>query len=92
MQLLMNDTAVMSCHEGYWDARYRGDSGAALALLQAGYNLDTLMLRYQGIDWRHNKEWGCNARWAAGADSGAGVGLGGERAGVCGVVWCAEPR
>jgi hypothetical protein len=30
--------------------------------LQAGYNLDSLMVRYQGIDWRDPAYWSCNAR------------------------------
>jgi hypothetical protein len=29
---------------------------------QAGYNLDSLMVRYQGIDWRDPVYWSCNAR------------------------------
>lgn len=29
--------------------------------LQAGYNLDSLMMRYQGVDWRDPAFWQCNA-------------------------------
>ena len=28
-------------------------------LLQAGYNLDCLMLRYQGVDWQDHSKWRC---------------------------------
>lgn len=28
----------------------------------AGYNLDSLMLRYQGVDWRDRANWACNAK------------------------------
>lgn len=28
----------------------------------AGYTLDSLMLRYQGVDWRDRANWACNAK------------------------------
>ena len=43
------------------------DSGASLALLSAGYNLDTLLTKYQGVDWWNQRTWGCNARCVVGA-------------------------
>ena len=30
-------------------------------LLQAGYNLDCLMLRYQGVEWQDRSKWRCGA-------------------------------
>jgi hypothetical protein len=35
--------------------------GSSAAILSAGYNIDSLMLRYQGVDWRNRSNWGCNA-------------------------------
>ena len=35
--------------------------GSSAAILNAGYNIDSLMLRYQGVDWRDKSHWGCNA-------------------------------
>ena len=61
-ELLAADEAVLRCYNNSWDARYYSDSGAGLALLNAGYNLDSLMLRYQGVDWRSKDNWECNAR------------------------------
>ncbi len=40
--------------------------GASDAVLKQGYNLDCLMLRYQGIDWRDYSNWNCNGGWAPG--------------------------
>lgn len=31
------------------------------AMLQAGYNLDCLMLRYEGVDWQDRSKWRCGA-------------------------------
>ena len=44
-------------------ALYPADSGAALALLQAGFNIDSLLSKYQGLDWWNQRTWDCNARW-----------------------------
>lgn len=30
-------------------------------MLNAGFSLDSLMLRYQGLDWREKGNWKCNA-------------------------------
>lgn len=35
--------------------------GASSAILRAGYNLDCLMLRYAGVDWRDPAFANCNA-------------------------------
>lgn len=31
------------------------------AMLQAGHNLDCLMLRYEGVDWQDRSKWRCGA-------------------------------
>lgn len=60
----MKEGSVFKCYASPWDTRYYSDSGASLAMLRAGYNLDTLLTRYQGVDWWSQKTWNCNARWA----------------------------
>lgn len=40
------------------------DAGAALALLGAGYNIDTLLTKLQGVDWWNQRTWDCNQRRA----------------------------
>ncbi|KAL4452719.1 hypothetical protein ABPG75_008381 [Micractinium tetrahymenae] len=61
-QLLSKNEEVFTCHSSPWDARYYADSGASLALLSAGYNIDTLLSKYQGVDWWNQRTWDCNAR------------------------------
>lgn len=61
-EVLRKDPDVFKCHASPWDSRYFSDSGASLALLHAGLNLDTLLTRYQGIDWADKKSWRCNER------------------------------
>lgn len=69
--LVGKEVGVLECRAGgYWDARYYGDSGASLAVLQAGWNLASLMTRYQGVDWRDEANWGCNERCGAGLETG----------------------
>ena len=43
------------CHHRY------AEMGSSAVVLKAGYNLGSLMLRYQGVDWRDTANWGCNA-------------------------------
>ncbi|GAX83294.1 hypothetical protein CEUSTIGMA_g10720.t1 [Chlamydomonas eustigma] len=43
-----------------WDAIWYGEVGSTAAVLDAGYNIDSLMMRYQGVDWRNRSNWGCN--------------------------------
>lgn len=38
------------------------DSGASLALLAAGFNIDCLLTKYEGLDWWNQRTWECNAR------------------------------
>lgn len=61
-QLLSKTDEVFTCHSTPWDARYHSDAGASLALLSAGLNIDTLLAKYQGVDWWNQRTWDCNAR------------------------------
>lgn len=38
----------------------RGEYGISRVLLERGYNIDTLMLKYKGINWRDEEHWNCN--------------------------------
>ncbi|KFM25093.1 hypothetical protein F751_1972 [Auxenochlorella protothecoides] len=53
---------VMACHADPWDVRWHSDLGAAAALFDAGHTIDCLMPRYQGVDWRDERNWACNDR------------------------------
>ena len=57
---LLRKNDVFGCYDGYEECVYRGELGASLAILEAGFNLDSLMLRYQGVDWRKKENWKCN--------------------------------
>jgi hypothetical protein len=41
------DPAVFDCYASLHDAIYYSELGSSLAILRAGYNIDSLMLRYQ---------------------------------------------
>lgn len=61
-QVLSANKEVFKCHPNAWDARYYADSGASLALLEGGHNIDSLLAKYQGVDWWNQRTWDCNAR------------------------------
>jgi len=62
LELLLRDGRVFECHKSISDAVYNAELGASLAIFRAGYTIDSLMLRYQGIDWTDTRNWECNAR------------------------------
>lgn len=62
LQILLKDGRVFGCHRDIADAVYHAELGASLAIFRAGYTIDSLMLRYQGIDWTKSENWDCNAK------------------------------
>jgi len=60
--LLASQHGVFRCHTNSWEQRYYADVGASLAILKAGWTLDTLLTRYQGVDWTAASAWQCNQR------------------------------
>eukprot|EP00892_Ulva_mutabilis_P010141 jgi/Ulvmu1/749/UM010_0123.1 len=61
MRLLLADGAVFGCYASFHDTIFHSELGASAAILDAGYNLDCFMSRYQGVDWRDDKVADCNA-------------------------------
>lgn len=59
--LLQAEGDVLKCYTDIHDAIWYAEIGSSAAILDAGYNIDALMLRYQGVDWRDKATWGCNA-------------------------------
>eukprot|EP00890_Picochlorum_soloecismus_P001815 jgi/Picsp_1/2634/NSC_00864-R1_hypothetical protein VOLCADRAFT_105929 [Volvox carteri f. nagariensis] len=59
---LISEKGVFRCHKNKWDTKYYSDAGASLAIFQAGWTIDSLMSRYQGVDWRSSSSWQCNQR------------------------------
>ena len=62
LQTMLDDGNVFKCHKDMWDAIYYSELGSSLAILKSGFNLDSLMARYQGVDWSDEHNWGCNSR------------------------------
>lgn len=55
-------TGIFSCHPNWLAAVRYSEMGASEAILKAGYNIGSLMLRYQGVDFREESKWNCNQR------------------------------
>lgn len=64
-RLLSSDPTIMQCFDSRWDTKYYSDVGAGLAMLRAGHNIDSLLTRYQGVDWWSEASWDCNGRCVA---------------------------
>jgi hypothetical protein len=61
LRTLQDAGYVMKCHANRALAIFYGEIGASLVILEAGYNLDSFLWRYQGVDWREPHTWECNA-------------------------------
>lgn len=56
---LLQEAGAFECYSTWREAKVKGEVAASAAILKDGYNLDCLMLRYQGIDWQDNSKWRC---------------------------------
>jgi len=45
LDVLRGDPEVMTCHSTPWAAKYHSELGAVAALLKAGFNIDSLLIR-----------------------------------------------
>ncbi|WIA42667.1 hypothetical protein OEZ86_008629 [Tetradesmus obliquus] len=63
LDVLLSDFSVVGCHSSTWAAKYHSELGAAAAMFKAGYSIDSLMIRYQAVDWSRPSSWQCNRRW-----------------------------
>ena len=52
-----NERVCKLCDDG---VVVMGEYGLSMSLLDKGYTFDTLMYKYGGVDWRDEKNWGCN--------------------------------
>ena len=64
LQVLLEDRHVFECHRDISDAVFHAEIGSSLAIFRAGYTIDSLMLRYQGVDWTNPENWQCNDKYA----------------------------
>lgn len=58
--VLLRNQSVFQCYYDLRDTIFHSELGSTLAILGAGYTIDSLMLRYQGVDWRNKDNWNCN--------------------------------
>lgn len=65
LSLMVEDGTVFGCYKSMWDVIFYSELGSSWSILAAGYSIDALMLRYQGVDWTNLSTWDCNARLAA---------------------------
>ena len=47
LSVLVKEGQVMQCHFDRWDAVYFGELGSSLAILNAGYNIDSFVVRWE---------------------------------------------
>ncbi len=47
----MEDGLVFKCYESLYDTVSHSELGASAAILKAGYSIDSLMLKYKGVNW-----------------------------------------
>lgn len=59
---MREDGNVFKCHTTMWDTIFYSELGSSWSILEAGYSIDSFMMRYQGVDWMDHKNWDCNAR------------------------------
>lgn len=61
MKLWKENGKVFACWSTMWEVIWNGEVGSSKVALDAGYNLESFMTRYRGIDWRNKANWQCNA-------------------------------
>ncbi len=53
---------MFRCHKSMSSAIYDAEVGASRVIFEAGFTIDSLMLRYRDLDWTDKRNWDCNAR------------------------------
>ena len=51
---------ALNCHGPFYETIWHSEIGASAAILDNGYNLDCLLVKYQGVDWRNSSFHDCN--------------------------------
>jgi hypothetical protein len=59
---ILNRNNNFKCFTNKQDVIVNGEYLMSRLILAAGYNLDTLLTAYGGIDWRDRTNWDCNSR------------------------------
>lgn len=60
LKVLQEDGRVFECYESFHDTVWNSELGSSMAIFNAGYTIDSLMLKYQDTDWQNQDNWNCN--------------------------------
>jgi len=66
---LLKNANIFACHKNHIDAIYNGELRASQVILSASYGIDSMMKKYQGIDFRQKQNKDCNHRINPSADN-----------------------
>ena len=55
-------SGVLNCKKDYTDAVVNGEIGASQIILKAKYQIASLQIKYQGVDFRKSENQNCNSR------------------------------
>jgi hypothetical protein len=55
-------SGVFTCKKDYGDAVFNGEIGASQIILHANYQISSLQIKYQGVDFRKKENAACNNR------------------------------
>jgi hypothetical protein len=61
LKALQDDGRVLACYDNMADTIYNAEVGASRIILDQGYTIDSLMLKYQHVDWTNTSNWNCDA-------------------------------
>ena len=56
----MFSAGVFTCRNDRWRTIFYGELLSSRSVLDAGYTIDSVMMRYRGIDWHDKLVWKCN--------------------------------
>jgi hypothetical protein len=59
LNLLLNKSTIFACHGTKWDAIYNAEISATQIILKSGFGIDSLMLKYRGVDFRFDRTKKC---------------------------------
>jgi len=57
---VMSEEGALDCYDNLADTVKYSELGGSEAIFKHNYTIDTLMLRYQGVDWRNTDNHHCN--------------------------------
>ena len=58
---IMLSAGAFTCRNDRWRTILFSELGSSAAVLNAGYNIASFVIRYRHVDWRNQSTWQCNA-------------------------------